>query len=40
MPDSLQDALIRRNTGLTGELVREIANEKPVAAKAESSRAD
>jgi NAD(P)-dependent dehydrogenase (short-subunit alcohol dehydrogenase family) len=40
LPDSLQDALIRRSTGLTSEVVREISNENPLGAKAESSRAD
>jgi short-subunit dehydrogenase len=40
LPDSLQDALIRRSTGLNSEVVREIANEKAAGGKAESSRAD
>jgi NAD(P)-dependent dehydrogenase (short-subunit alcohol dehydrogenase family) len=40
LPDSLQDALLRRSTGLTSEIVREIAKEDALGAKAESSQAD
>lgn len=40
LPDSLQDALIRRSTGLTSEVAREIADEKPLPARAGNSRAD